>query len=270
MPLADRIKTARKAASLSQGALADLVGVSPRTVSNYENGHTPPATEVLSAIATATRKSVAWLLETDAGGDGAPGSEPSAPESARGQSKTMLARKVETMRIPIATMGHAANGPNGGRDNSDAEEEALDTPVTFVQRLLGGRKPEPGTIFWSYVVGESMEPWLPDGTPILIERCSEIGDGGRYALWVDDGSGDIIKRCERLGGNRLHLISDNRSFPSRVLEHVTDADTSDTYVDLLHGHTLRLRVRGRIISPRDTSVAVMGQLADFARSLIRH
>jgi transcriptional regulator with XRE-family HTH domain len=62
-----RIKAARKEAGLSQSKLAELLGVIPRTVQNYENDHVP--WNRIRDIADITGKSTKWLLHGDASPD---------------------------------------------------------------------------------------------------------------------------------------------------------------------------------------------------------
>jgi len=57
----DRLKKARELAGYEQGAFADLIGVSKRTVSNYECDNTRPRLIVLRAWAMATGVPVEWL-----------------------------------------------------------------------------------------------------------------------------------------------------------------------------------------------------------------
>jgi transcriptional regulator with XRE-family HTH domain len=60
---ADRLAKARKFAGLDQGQLADAIGISRNSVSNYEAGKTTPRIIVLRAWAMATGVPVEWLLE---------------------------------------------------------------------------------------------------------------------------------------------------------------------------------------------------------------
>jgi transcriptional regulator with XRE-family HTH domain len=58
-----RIKRARKEAGLAQPAMAELLGVIPRTVQNYENDHVPWGR--IRDIAEITGRSTRWLLHGD-------------------------------------------------------------------------------------------------------------------------------------------------------------------------------------------------------------
>ncbi len=62
--LADRIKLARKAADLSQRALAKQAGVSAMAISKYENGQAMPSSGVLLALARALGLRVEFFFRT--------------------------------------------------------------------------------------------------------------------------------------------------------------------------------------------------------------
>jgi len=59
--LQDRIQRARRYAGLEQGQLAELAGVSRKSVSNWEIGKTVPRRSALIAIAFATGVNLYWL-----------------------------------------------------------------------------------------------------------------------------------------------------------------------------------------------------------------
>lgn len=61
--VADRCRKARESAGYEQAQLADLIGVSRATISNYEGGRTQPRKIVLNAWAMATGVPVAWLRD---------------------------------------------------------------------------------------------------------------------------------------------------------------------------------------------------------------
>ena len=61
--VADRLRKARETAEYDQVKLAELMGVSRETVSNYERGRTKPRKIVLNAWALATGVPVTWLRD---------------------------------------------------------------------------------------------------------------------------------------------------------------------------------------------------------------
>lgn len=59
--ISDRLRKAREHAGLSQAELADAIGVSRNSISNYESGHTTPRVIVLNAWALTTGVPRSWL-----------------------------------------------------------------------------------------------------------------------------------------------------------------------------------------------------------------
>lgn len=52
LSIGEKISIFRKRKGISRKQLAEILGVSPQTISNYENGVTSPETPMLSTIAT--------------------------------------------------------------------------------------------------------------------------------------------------------------------------------------------------------------------------
>jgi transcriptional regulator with XRE-family HTH domain len=73
--LADRLRKAREHADLDQSDFADQVGISRRSVTNYEKGHSSPSRPVLLAWAMRTGVAMEWLSKgtTHGGPDGGEG-----------------------------------------------------------------------------------------------------------------------------------------------------------------------------------------------------
>lgn len=64
--LGDRLRKAREAAGLSQTELADLAGISRRSISKYESDDARPKRPQLIAWAMATGVPLSWLQDGDA------------------------------------------------------------------------------------------------------------------------------------------------------------------------------------------------------------
>src|SRR5690606_127984 len=95
-------------------------------------------------------------------------------------------------------------------------------------------------------------------------------DGARYALWIDGGEGDVVKRVYRRG-DTLILKGDNRKIdPLTVTANraIDDYCEENIYTDDA-GRTVRIEFRGRVVYPFDRAPAVLAELAEFARSLMR-
>lgn len=63
--LSERLKLIRSAKHISQVELADMLGVSKQSVSNWENGNIMPSIEMLVKIADTLMISTDWLLGRD-------------------------------------------------------------------------------------------------------------------------------------------------------------------------------------------------------------
>ena len=63
--LADRMEKARKDAGLSTQEIADAIGISRKSVWNYEHGTTKPLRPILAAWAEVTGTYVEWLTGGD-------------------------------------------------------------------------------------------------------------------------------------------------------------------------------------------------------------
>jgi hypothetical protein len=140
-------------------------------------------------------------------------------------------------------------------DNMQVSEQLL--------RAELGRVPPPSKAYWTRVNGESMEPYLQDGSPILVERTEDgVEAAGRYALLIDDVGG-VVKRCERVGSETLRVASDNPSFPTRIYTHQGNEHYKDR-----EDNVLKIRVQGRVVYPRDTPHAMQEKaIQDIARAL---
>lgn len=214
-------------------------------ISEYERKEATPGSDKLPRLAKALSLSQAeltkWLDSTVQ--DHTPAPRPDPPQS------------ESEVEYPFMIRGPGA-GP--ARVVTDEAEHPVRLPKSLLLRWIG-RAPEEA--YWTVVEGDSMEPWLPDGAPILVERCDSFQSGGRYVLWVDDDHGNVVKRVERLGGGALLLISDNPAHPTRTLRHVE----GDLYEDPQHGLTLQLRVQGRVILPPDTPHAILRTFATLGQ-----
>lgn len=153
---------------------------------------------------------------------------------------------------------YAAGGVGAGDARVQWDEgETVRTPREVMLSWTGGRAIPRDQGWWTKVRGTSMEPWLPDGTPIFVERTDVINGGGRYILWLDDEDAEVVKRVERLGKDALLLISDNTAHPTRQLRRLEEADDLHTYFDETYNITVRVMVKGRVIFPADTPHAIL-------------
>lgn len=251
---------------MSRPDLGKAVGVSAEMIRRYEGGAVP-GSDKLEALARALGVSVGALIDTTTPvADSA--EQPQAPAAHLPPRRPNLRSLTDDAEegagdyvVDLYRNGYGAGPPRTG----DGDPVRLRMPSEVVRAQLG-RLPDPGEVYLSYVVGDSMEPWLQEGWPVWIERTGEVRDTGRYALCLD-GDGEVIRRVARLGAGRLRVSADNGAsgWPVTVYRHTGEADV---WTDEHGGGTVRLEVRGRVLYPRDTPQAMLRTVTDqFAAAL---
>jgi hypothetical protein len=168
----------------------------------------------------------------------------------------------DLIEIPTAPYGHAASfdvvvdNTDGGIGKSYFQEATL-------RAMLGGAeipRDADGRIAlrFSFAVGDSMAPFIPDGQPFIYRVGGGFVDGARYALWLGSTQADVIKRVEVQGGGVVHLRSDNSNIRTKVLQ---TGEEPGTWLDEA-GRMYELEIRGQVVWPLDTPAAVVGQITD--------
>lgn len=177
------------------------------------------------------------------------------PDSSEFRSRSNLRTAHDTDVCDTATE-YRFYGRNFGTENEPVPS-VFEKTVVVSDRIIRaqlGRLPDPDVVYWTCVNGESMEPFLQDGTPILVEETNgSIGAPGRYVLYLN-AVGGIVKRCEKLGEDTLRVVSDNPSFQTQVLTH----RNNDLYNDR-NGRSVKLCTQGRVIYPKDTACMIGDQ-----------
>ena len=123
--------------------------------------------------------------------------------------------------------------------------------------------PPPDQAFFTKIDGESMEPWLPDGTIVLCKKCKQVTAAGRYVYWIDEENGTLCKRMEKVGEDELKVTSDNPEAANWLLTHVED-DLYRTQDE----QTIRIQVYGRVVYPPDTAKSIMEQVTQQLKKVV--
>lgn len=209
------IQEARERAGYSQKELADIVGVAANTFHGYESGKHDPKSDMLIKIAKACGVTVDFLLGHN-------------PENEKGPGLS-----TEAMHVAKDYDGLPKSGQRLVRVVIDElkKEEAPDnivefTPAPRIVPLLGNSfaagpgEPDFGNFWEDYevpadspaefairITGDSMEPWLPDGSIQLCRKTTpRDGDVGAFLI---DGEYLCKQMCVDITGT-LHLFSLNR------------------------------------------------------------
>lgn len=213
------IKEAREIAGLSQKELARLLGVAPNTFNGYETGKHDPKSDLLKQIAHACGVSTDFLLGLEK-----QNSAPSLTDEALD-----VAEKYDKASLTIKNVVKAVLAV-------DAPDQAIPSVVPQLAEIIpmqappkrkipifntaaGSGDPAPD-IAWDYyetdnsradfaihIVGDSMEPLLPDGSVALgIRRMPYDGEIGAFRL---DGQFLVKQVCQDIRGT-TYLFSVNR------------------------------------------------------------
>ena len=151
-------------------------------------------------------------MVADAGGDPIPAALRPAPSAGFGNADarpvaaanedgvTPGARSVGTREVAAAAGGGAVN----------LDEAPVKGPVWFRRDWLDGHGIDPTLSVVISVRGESMEPTLPAGSKILVDRTRTRRRAGRiFVVTTDEGL--VVKRLERRG-RQWFLASDHPSW----------------------------------------------------------
>jgi len=102
----------------------------------------------------------------------------------------------------------------GGAEVFDENYEIIDVDRTLMENMLGGSPS--GEIEAIHVEGESMEPTLPDGSIVFIDRRQT--DPAKDGIFVaSTANGLFIKRIRRRADGMVELISDNPLYTPEIL-----------------------------------------------------
>lgn len=187
--LAQRLKQARKYARLSQKELGEVIGVSQAAIQKIESGSAQTSTRLIE-ISKALSVDPVWLstgdgeqpdfLKSGVIKDGIPVKDFKPREVAEWDSSTPL--DDDEVEIPYYKSIElaAGNGCNGGGDNNGYK-------LRFSRSTLRRYGISPKDVASFPVHGDSMEPIIPNGTTVFVNRGDKrIVDGGIYFIEQDE------------------------------------------------------------------------------------
>ena len=240
-----RLSLARREAGLTQEESAEQAGLTRVTIARYETGHRAPSELALNMLATLYGKPVEWFFgeeEEPQGGSGRVNAPESAAQSepdalggilsldqVRQEFSTRFDRLETYIRAqaPVQAIGESRPGYGPSHyDPSDRSPVRLsevasaagvgaevydETPVGllwFRNDWLKRHSIDPEQSNIIRVRGESMEPTLPDGCSILVDRKRrEPQDGRIYVMRTEEGL--VVKRLGLDKEGRWELLSDS-------------------------------------------------------------
>ncbi|MHB5245584.1 S24 family peptidase [Klebsiella pneumoniae] len=193
--LAERLREARKAASMTQKTLGDAVGVSQAAIQKIETGRAAQTTKLLD-IAKALRVRPEWL-SSGAGAMRADGDDDKKPSHIN----------HDVFRVDILDLAVSA-GP--GIVNQEFVEilHSVEYAPAEARHMFDGRKAENIRII--NVRGDSMSGTIEPGDLLFVDISVKSFDGdGIYAFLYDDTA--HVKRLQKMK-DKLLVISDNKSY----------------------------------------------------------
>lgn len=228
--IGERLREERDRMGLTQGALADLIGQSKKSQMRYEGGQRSPDGNYLAALSDAGAD-VTYILTGVRTISALPGTsmhqfwhmhEQLAPALEVAKAAENLATTdidgEQFITVPFYNV-HLAAG--AGALNDDRPATSL---VAFHQDWFVNNDISPIETCIVLIRGDSMEPSLSDGDPVMIDTAKKTVRNGRIYAFVQADGEARVKRLRHIKPNGIALISDNETHD---LEIVTGEDAND-------------------------------------------
>jgi len=158
------IKAARESAGLTQQELADLCGVSARTVTRWEMGQRKINTDILEQVAKATGRSVKELM-------------------AKGGKFDETASLIRQKLIAIPLYSKASEVCAGGGNMLPQPE--IEMPFYVLEDWVGGPL-SPKQVYAIRMEGDSMEPKIPTGSVVVVNPNADVRSGDVAVICIGD------------------------------------------------------------------------------------
>lgn len=177
-------------------------GINKATLNGAMTRRAIPKAEMLAQMASASGRSIDWLLGLE------PPAEPK--REVPPQAKKPDEAWTDFMQVPLYEV--AASAGHGSQIDGEGVKQYLPFRRDFLRDVL--RIPNNG-LYCVKVRGNSMEPILRNGHPVLIQPTDgEVLYEGPYLLRLEGAL--LLKNLQRLPGGRLRIWSENQttnSFP---------------------------------------------------------
>ena len=209
MSFGQRMRERREAMGLGRDQLADLVGVTRSAIGNYETGVSFPKEDVLLRLLHALRVDPNYLYQDDFQGEAFRCS--AEEQSLVEQYRQLSLAGRQAVRSVLGTL-HAYQVD---LERVAAEEEAREIPLYCCPAAAGfpapvagedydlisvtGEVPR-GAEFAVRIQGDSMEPYIPDGGVVYVNRDPLVnGDVGIFCV-----DGEML--CKQYYRDKLEMV----------------------------------------------------------------
>jgi phage repressor protein C with HTH and peptisase S24 domain len=201
MQISEKIRKVREQNELTQAEFAAGVGVSQRSISNWETGERKPPLNVLKLLCKKYEVDPVWLITE--------GKQAESPNRAKNDDRVRVFRYSDAKAA-------------AGRGVTNFDEQQLPAVITFDQKYLRERYDVHAVERLDIidVEGTSMMPTLEPGEAVLVEPMDRDGNVKDGKVYVVEYYGEIfIKRIQRNPKDKsVRLISDNKDFMPIVIE----------------------------------------------------
>jgi phage repressor protein C with HTH and peptisase S24 domain len=190
--IGNRIKEARNHKGFSQELLSEKIGVSKRTLINYEQNDKEPTASTILNIAKYCTISEWWLL------------------TGKGEMLLKENNLVASNNNYNIDLLNVRAGAGEGIYNYVIETiDTISLDKSFFRTPINTSK-----VKGIQVDGDSMEPTLRDGDYVLIDENTTFGVNGIYAIQF--GGQILIKRLQFKMDGAVLIISDNNKYQSET------------------------------------------------------
>lgn len=200
----ERLKQIRLQTGKSQTSFASELGLAQTTYGPYETGRRSVPDDLKLQLADKYGINLHWLITGQGSMNMGKGSGESAPTHARANDDLKEDVLKDSVVVAMTSLRVSA-GPGQSWSDADVTGEKL-----CISKRVARRYPRNSDFAGAQVIGDSMEPTLHDGEPVVYVRDYIQGDG-IYVLAVNEEL--LVKRLQfdRIF-NRLHIISDNTKY----------------------------------------------------------
>lgn len=203
-----KIKKIRKTLELSQVDMAKELGVTERTLRDYEKERFGVGYDFLIKLVERYDVNPNWIFK---------GEWPifQKEEEDGGIKKLPSEKKENLVYIPKFDVRAAAGA--GAYIDTEQVEYIVAFDQMLLRRMLGYSSK---TIHAISASGDSMAPFINDSDLLLVDHAKNIPQDGVYVLRIDDTL--IVKRIQCLPNNRLKIMSDNPIYQPYEVDLTTD------------------------------------------------
>ena len=197
------LKEMREASGLSQNELAKQIGVSERTIRNYEQDE--------DSIQIGVYRKIVSVLSLSSNADVQQSkimsiNVSSNPQKMSSNMSSMSPNIQKTQSVLVPVYDEVVASAGSGRFNEDFKAFSVEFDKAHLKRLFALANVDNLAIIRAS--GDSMTPTLPPNARLLLQFRTDYKEGQIVACRLDDEL--FVKRLHKQP--RLRLVSDNKDF----------------------------------------------------------